>query len=315
MQKIVFITVLMACAFAATSQNNLKSALLDINKNAGVLDRLVLQIDNALKKDKHKDLGRMTAEMQNELVSVYEKLSTITEPDRQDITNVVTAYKSEVDSFKKLTTKGSLFDNDKLMDETFNKVKVIHKQFRYLLKATYTKALQNEEQKIPGKQEPLQTKDTLINDTIAKEPVHNKTTANETATHETTANEPVRSETTVNNVAPATEVSTLVAESKKKIELYIDSIHLAMKKNNFGRVGILSRNISNNCLQIEDLSLLLKTDQKENIRILSKGLRTYTDELQRLSKKGAAAHHVLHEVLEKSEIKLKSLTVALNLVQ
>ncbi len=297
MQKIALITVLLIYSFAANSQENLRSSLLAVSKNAAALDGLILQVDNDLKKDKHKDMDRLAGEMKNELSAINEKLSTIGEPNRTTIAAVVTGYNSDVDNFRKLTNKSGLFDKDKLMDEAFGKVKATHKQFRDLLKTTYTKALQNEEQKTPEKQpEPQQKKDTAMKEPVVAAPPVNNPAPN------------------ADNHAATTEVSGLIADSKKMIELYIDSVHLAMKKNNFSRVGKLAKYISNNCLQIEDLSLMLKSEQKESIRILSAGLRAYADDLQRHSKKGAAEHHELHDVLEKMEIKVNSLSVALNLV-
>lgn len=275
--------MMIAYSLIANSQDNLRSALLSMNKNAGVLDKLISQVENDLKKDKHRDMGKLATGLKNELVSINRTLNTMAEPERGAIASVISTYINDVDNFGNLTNKGRVFDNDKQMGAAFNSMKAAHMQFRELLKTIYSKSLQSEEQKAPAKQS------APVQESVAKEPI--------------------------NPSAPYTEVNVLIAESKKKISLYIDSIHIAMKKNDFARVGKLSSYISNNCLQIEDLSLLLKTDQKGNIKVLSRELRTYGDELQQLAKKGAIAHHAIHEVLEKSEIKFKSLSVALNFEQ
>lgn len=284
MKKFGFIGALLVCFTLAKSQETLKSTLLDVNKNATVLDGLIADIATGLKKDKHNDLERLAVSIKNELSAIDQKLMLLAEPDRAPIISVVNLYNTEVDNFQKLTNKSRLFDKDKLLDEAFDKIKNRHSELRQLLKSTYTTILQKEEQKKVEKQ-PEQSKDNVKTDEPANEPDAN------------------------------IKILGLVTGSKQMIELYIDSIHLAMKKNKFSEVSKYGRLISNDCLQIEDLSLLLKSDQKESIRILTAGLRSYADELQEHARKGIASHHQMHEVLEKMEIKLSSLITGLSLIQ
>ncbi len=228
----------------------------------------------------------------------------LAEADRRPIVSIVNLYNIDVDYFKKLSNKSRLFDKDKLLDGAFDKIKNRHSELRQLLKSTYTTILLNEQQKKVEKQQPEQSKHSDAMVPLKADDIILLQNKDSLKTDEPT-NEP-RS-----NI----KVLRLITVNKQMIELYIDSIHLAMKKSKFSDVSKYGGLISNNCLQIEDLSLLLKSDRKESIRILTAGLRSYADELQELARKGIAAHHQIHEVLEKMEIKLSSLVTGLSLIQ
>ena len=61
--------------------------------------------------------------------------------------------------------------------------------------------------------------------------------------------------------------------------------------------------------------MLLKSKQKENVIILSAGLKDYADQLHEPSHKGHATHDQMHETLEKIEVKFSTLSTAIGLLQ
>jgi len=99
------------------------------------------------------------------------------------------------------------------------------------------------------------------------------------------------------------------------MEASINSIHQALKKNQWATIGALAKSISRSATKIEDLALLTKDEQKENIRTLAAGIRSYATQLYNLSRKGKAAHHQIHETLETIETKFSSFSTGISILK
>jgi hypothetical protein len=282
MKKINLLCVLMIFSLVGKGQETVKSVIRDMNKNATVLDKLILEMEKNIKQGKYYEmLPTQVGIMNEELTALDQKLRSLDEPKRSVVATILYTYHTNVDNFKKSATNSSP-DKPAIIREAFTQVIVIHQVFRDTLRQLFTNATKNEGQKTPD----IRPESGQIID------------------QEQTASQP----------GVNTRVLEIILKSKQAITLYTDSVHLSLKKNNYGNVSRLARLISKNCLQIEGLSLLLHGDQQQGIINLAKGIRSYADALNGLSKKGAVNHHKIHEVLENIEIMINTLTTGLSLI-
>jgi len=116
--------------------------------------------------------------------------------------------------------------------------------------------------------------------------------------------------TTTNN----TLLLDTIHQAQHQIEHWINSIRLAMEKNNFSNIGVYANSISKAALKIRDLVLLLKADQKEGLYILATGLKNFSETLHQLTLKGVAAHDEMNKCIDDIEIKFSTLSTGVSLV-
>ncbi len=105
-----------------------------------------------------------------------------------------------------------------------------------------------------------------------------------------------------------------IKDLEDQIGKWIDSIHIAMQVKEFTKVGAYAKNISNTSLKISDLTLLLKSDQKESLYILATGLRNLAISLEQLSFKGNRTRDEMHDNIDQVEIKYSSLSTGIELI-
>jgi hypothetical protein len=106
-----------------------------------------------------------------------------------------------------------------------------------------------------------------------------------------------------------------IHQAQHQIEQWIDNIHLAMNNNYFSRIGVYANSISKVSLRISDLTLLLKTNQKQSLFILATGLKNLSETLCTLTRKGISAREEMQECIDKIGIKFSTLSTGISFVQ
>lgn len=94
------------------------------------------------------------------------------------------------------------------------------------------------------------------------------------------------------------------------IKSTLDSMHVYNKKSNYKKIAKFGKDAANSAGKISDMTLLVKGDQKDNIKILANETKIIANKIHVAAKKGKAAHHDLHEHMEELESKLSTLSVA-----
>jgi hypothetical protein len=298
MKKILLFSVLLLFSSRVISQDAIKATLININKQATVIDAALLKINSSIKTDRHAEMEQLAESIKAALNSMKKELQYLPDEYNNGLSTAVSSFQTDTDNFKKLTAKREFLDKDKLLQQAFFGLQQKQNELRGALKSAYSKALQQQEQ--PG-MEKKPEKENVQADTM----------------------QPVRS-TGANKdkeiaVASSTSDNSIILNSlhhtQQQIEGWIDSSSIAMKKSNFIKIGVYAKNMLHASLKINDLLLLLKSDRKEDLLALATGLKNLAHRFHELAHKGSAAHHELHETLEKIGIKLNSLSMGISLVQ
>ncbi len=309
MFKFLHLTLLLVLfSFVSRSQNEPKAILLSINKQATIIDGLFNQMDNSIKKDKHKQLEPKIHDLKTALIKIETDASALQAEYLEKITAILKEYKISLDDFEKLVHKKSLLDKDKILDATYLELKNRQTALRNFLKETYTKIITAPVQ---------QPQDTIVQkprrNIIVQQPQQD--TLNQLPPKNTIL--PTGQQVTTQPVQGTNEPEVLISirQAESMIAQLIDSIHLALKKNQFEKIAKMAKSISTASDKIQDLTLLLKSDQKINVKILAGGLKVQALKLHELADKGIAAHKQLHETIEIVEAKFSTLSTGIKILK
>lgn len=305
MQKILLLSVLLMFFSHVKSQDTIKATLITINNYATNIEETLFKINNSI-KGKAVGIQQSTNDIQGTLNSIEKELQYLPDDYFNILSPVVDSFKADIDAFNKLAQNRESEVNNKLMNQAFGGLQQRQKELRNALKSAYSKALQQNENRMPESS----ANEVKEEDAASVQPAPNKDT-----TMVTEHAAPVNEDTAGTNKNSSNFiVLDSIHRAQKQIEDLIENIHAAMKKNNFTKVGTYAKDISNASLKISDLTFLLKSDQKENLLILSTGLKSLAETLHELAHKGTAAHHEIHETIDKMEIKYSTLTTGISLI-
>lgn len=322
MLKQNILTLFLLLAFSLVkSQESAKAVLLNINKQATVVDNALAEMNKSLKNDKHKDLAQQVKIIESTIDAINKNGNALDLETAEKLFAITSKFSDPLKEINKLVNKSGLFDKDKELDAAYLKLKNQQAAFREFLRTTYsnlvslpaeteTKKPETQVQTQTNKNDKVQLADTSAakhgKDTVASQPSNE---ANKTLQQSST------SSSTTDAGTSNPEVLYSIKQEGKKIEIYIDSIHHALKKNQNLKIETMAKNIALSAIKIEDLCLLLKDEQKENVRTLAAGLKTYADRLHNLSHKGKAAHEQVHETVEAIETKFSSLSTGISILK
>lgn len=290
--------------FTVKSQEAVKAVFLSINREASSIDELLVKMNVSLKKDKHKEMEQQTHAIETALTAIEKQANDLSLENSEKIYALTRAFRTDLTNFEKLVHKGGMFDNDKSMTAAFVSLKTRQNELREFLRNTYS-ALVAE----PGKDKPLPS------------PTDTVQTHTDTSRHSVTA-PPVQETPPPKTEPPAptngegnASVLAEMHQAENQIAVWIDSLHIAAKKSLTVKIRSLARNVAGAAARLEDLTLLLKDGQKDNIKTLAGGLRQYAERLQALATKGHAAHEQVHQTIDLMETRLGVLSTGLRLVK
>lgn len=308
MQKILFCSVLLIFYLHVKSQDSIEAVLIGINKHAINIDESLFKINGSIKADRHSEMEQQTKDVKAALYSIVKEMKNLPGEYYNILVNPVTSFQTGIDEFEKLTLKGRLFDKDKLLNQGFMGLQQNQNELRTALKSAYGKALQQKEQTGIKNQADTKQADTgIVQNNVSssvEQPALKKDTV---AEHNNTA----ATSTTSGNLT----VLDSIRQAQHQIKTWIDSIHIAMKKNHYTKVGVYAKSILNASLKISDLILFLNSDRKESLLTIVAGLKNLSEALHELSHKGVAAHHDMHETINEIEIKFSTFSTGISLVQ
>lgn len=290
--------------FLGKTQEVEKAVFLSINKEATAIDELLLKMNASLKKDKHKELEQQIHAIETALETIQKKSNELSLENSEKIYAITKVFKTDLSGFEKLPNKGKMFDNDKAMTLAFAPLQKRQDELRAFLRSAYSAlvAAPQKENSLPPHTDSVATTKVQVRDTMATLPV--------TKTTEVIIQPPVPASGEIN-----AQVLAAMREAESQIGSWIDSLHLAAKKNLHQKIRTLAISIAGKAAQMQDLSLLLNDGQKDNLKTLAGGLRQYAETLQVLSTKGSAAHEQMHKIINLMEIRLGVLATGLNLVK
>lgn len=284
----------------AKSQENAKAVFLSINKQASAIDNLLGQMSNSLKKDRHKEMLQQSREMEGALEAIEKLANGLPLENSDKIFGLIKAFKTDLAGLNKLVQKGGFLDKDKALATPFASLKSRQEALRGYLRNAYSALIAAPPAtKIPPS--PLPT-DSLQNSKAALPVVSGSLPV-------------VNDLPSANLQESAPQVLAGMRQEKDRIATLIDSLAVAVKKNNAGKIRNLCKSIGGAAAKIEDLSLLLKDAQKDNIKTLAAGLKQYAGKLQQPAAKGHAAHEQLHELLELIETRFSVLSTGIAILK
>lgn len=271
-------------------------------------------MDKSLQNDKHKELKQQTQKISTALNTIEKEGNDLPMDMSDTLFDLTHRFKAPLKQLNQLAEKSGLFDKDKALDAALLQVKNQQAALREFLRTTYS---------------------ALISDTtaITRTEIHDTKETTQQPRHDTVQhNLPNVSADTVKKApvqeplvvipAPLTEggasnpeVLNSIQQERRQMETSINSIHQALKKNQWATIGAQAKNISRSALKIEDLVLLTKDEQRQNIRTIAGGIESYASQLYNLSRKGKAAHDQIHEVLETIEVKFSSLSTGISILK
>lgn len=288
----------------AKSQADAKAVFLSINKQAAAIDEALAKMNAAVKADRHKEIEPQTHAIEAALGNIEKQSGELPPEDSEKLRAIANGFKTDLSNFEKLAHKSALFDNDKAMAAAFAPMKSRQSSLRDFLRAAYSAVVAApEKEKKP--------------DTASSSNPSASTTAQTPPTQpQPQQPAPQKAEPPVQDSgASDAEVLADIRETENRMTAWIDTLHTAVKKNQFAKIRTLAKNIAGAAAKIADLAVLLKDEQKASIQTLATGLRQYAERLQALSAKGHAVHQQMHEALERIETRFSVLSTGIRILK
>ena len=318
MQKIPLIFMLLLYSLVGQSQDT-KATLTIINNYAENIEKLLVDIGSSLKTGRYSVMEHQAGIIKGNLELIETQFDSLPDEYYNNISSIVNSYKTDVNEFQVLALKNAFPDKYRLLNTAYSGLQNRNSEFRKVLETAYDNALQEQDTVAELQPDNENDKEEPVNEIVQEDTVQtveSPAANDETAIilDETSGN---GQETKTYNITSADNLVLLgtIYKTQDQIQKWIDSVHLAMNKNNFTNVGIYAKNISNASLKISDLALLLKSDQKESLFILAIGVRNLAETLHELSHKGMSSHHDMHETIDQLEIKFSSFSTGISLIQ
>jgi hypothetical protein len=309
MQKTFILVILIIFSSLAKSQDSTDYTLNNIKQYALYIEQSFLKISNNIEADKQQAVVQQSENIRANIDSIEEEMQYLPDEYYYRLSSLVSSYHTDVDEFEKIVLNKDFPDKDKYLAKSITSLRQRQSEFSKALDAAYATA--TGKPPLPGSKP---GSDVIEEDTnLVVEPhsaTKDTTAVNGSNVVLVEAVEP--NEITTSNNAPLLDT---IHQAQQQIEQWINSIHIAMKTNNYSRVGVDANRISNASLKIRDITLLLKTDQKESLYILATGLKNLSETLHELTLKGNAAHAEVQECIDKIAIKYNTLSTGISLVQ
>jgi len=305
MQKIWLLLVLVILSSWALSQDSTVYTLNNIKKYATHIEESYSIISNNIQADKQQPAVQQAENIKVYIDSIEGEMEYLPDEYYYRLSSLVSSYHTDVDEFEKLLLNKDFEGKDKYLAQAFTSLQQRQTEFRKALGSANDTALpqQSVMEKKPGNAMAEQDVDqhSANRDTLAVYRSNNVLVE---------AVDP--NEIKTSNNAPLLDT---IHQAQQQIEQLMDSVQLAMKKSHFSKVAVFANGISNASLKIRDLTLLLKTDQKQSLFILATGLNNLSQTLHGLALKGISAHDEMHEYFDKIKIKFSTLSTGINMVQ
>lgn len=313
-QLTVLLLLLFVCSIT-NGQESTKAVLLSINQQATLIDKMLVQMNSSLQNDRHKELRQQTKSISTAIAAIEKKSGELSLEISEKLFAITHNFKKALKEMQQLAENSGLFDKDKVLEAGYAQLKSVQTSLRNFLRTTYSGLEGQQDSVIKDK---VATQDSVL--VLKKDTaVTFTTTPSETSSENTFRKEPVTTNTTIPSSAVGGNSSPKVLDSiqqeRLEMETSISSIYQALKKNQWATIGVLAKNISRSAIKIEDLVLLTKDEQKESIRTIAAGIRSYASQLYNLSRKGKAAHHQIHETLETIEAKFSTLSTGISILK
>jgi hypothetical protein len=309
MQKTFILVILVMFSSLAKSQDSTDYTLNNIKTYATHIEESFLVISNNIEGGKQQPVVQQAENIKAYIDSIEEEMEYLPDEYYYRLSSLVSSYHTEVDEFEKLVVNKDFQGKDKFLARAITSLQQRQTEFRKALNSAYD---------IASGHQPVQ-ENKPVNEMVGEDtsPVVDpqSTTKNNTAVNGSNvvlveAVDPHEITTSNNSLLLDT-----IHQVQQQIEQWINNIHLAIKTNNFSKIGVDANSISNASLKIRDLTLLLKTDQKESLYILATGLKNLSETLHELALKGIAARNEVQECTDKIAIKYSTLSTGIGLVQ
>ena len=259
--RLIIITLFLAFT-SVYSQNEVLSAVSELNGSTSTMQFILTKIDENVKRDKHKNLEKNIHDFEDQLNKVSSSGRVFKEEIRNDILIRVNALMADLSALEKTVHKSKLFDSHK---EFNTNIENLNLDFNSL--NDYVNNLED-----------------VVNESL-------KTTITETVyvEKEATKTEPVvKSEP----YQPTSNSSNNVKESLKNkseaIGIQMKGIDYAFKYNKYGDIGSYCGKISDLCDDMLGLS------QSEHLSESVKEMKDAAHELDHLALQGHAKHDQIH---------------------
>ena len=309
MQKILMAFILVMMASWARSQDSTEYTLNNIKKYATRIEESYLLISSNIDVGKQQPAVQLAENIKVYIDSIGEEMEYLPDEYYYRLSSLVSSYHTDVDEFEKLLLNKDFQGKDQYLTKAFTSLQQRQSEFRRALGSDKDTVLPQ-----PSVVENKPGNEMLEQDSVqvVEQPgATNKTTAvNSSNNVLVEAVDP--NEIKTSNNAPLLDT---IRQAQQQIEQCMDSIHLAMKKNHFSKVGVFATSISNASLTIRDLTLLLKTDQKQSLYILATGLNNLSETLHGLALKGISANDEMQAYIDKIKIRFSTLSTGISLVQ
>lgn len=309
MQKIWILLILGMCWSLAKSQDSTDYTLNNIKQYATHIDGSFTVISNSIEASKQQAVVQHAENIKALIDSIEEEMQYLPDEYYYRLSPLVSSYHTDVDEFEKLLLNKDFQGKDKFLTTALNGLQQRQSEFSKVLNTAYATAThQQPPQEInPGNKI---TEENTIPVTEQRSTSQEPTVLQDSNVVLVEAVNPNEITTSNNSLLLDT-----IHQAQQQIKQWITGIHLAMENNSFSKMGAYANNISNAALKIRDLTLFLKTDQKQSLYILATGLKNLSETLHKLAFKDVAAQDEIQGCVNDIETKFSTLSTGISLVQ
>lgn len=308
MQKIWILFILVMCSSLAKSQDSTDYTLNNIKKYATHIEESFSIISSNTAVDKQQAVVQQAEKIKVYIDSTKEEMQYLPDEYYYRLSSLVSSYHTDVDEFEKLLLNKDFPGKDTFLVKAFTGLQQRQSEFRKALYSAFETAVpQQSLQNKPGDEVVEHDAMNVVEQHRAPQDTTAVNSSNIVLVEAVDPNEI----TTSNNAL----LLDTIHQAQHQIEQWIDNIHLAMNNNYFSRIGVYANSISKVSLRISDLTLLLKTNQKQSLFILATGLKNLSETLCTLTRRGISAREEMQECIDNIGIKFSTLSTGISFVQ
>ena len=310
MQKVSIVFILVLFSSLVKSQDDSTDFTLNnIKKYVTHIEASLSGINSNITADKQQAVAQQAEDIKGYIDSVAEEMEYLPDEYYYPLSPIISSYRADVVEFKKLVLNNNFPGKDKLLTKASASLQQRQHEFRTTLYSDYQITSQPQSSVIDKQHVEITEKDAIP---AAEQYSRAKVTSavNNTNVVLVEAVEPTAITTTSNALLLDT-----IYQAQQQIKQCIERIDLAMRKKQFSKLTVQAGSMANAALKISDLTLLLKTDQKQNLFILANGLKNLSETLRSMALKGMDEHDEMQECMNKIAVKFSTLSTGISLVQ
>jgi hypothetical protein len=265
----------------AKSQTDAKSVLSVMNQELVTMQTSISQIDESIKKDKHKELDGQIHDFNNALTRFETQSEAL--PNEYSFSTQISAVKLSSSAFETIAHKSKLFDKDKELANQLSQIKSNTDNLQSNFTSVKSEIETNMEQAHIGQHEEIKNINTSSSPS---------------------ASSPTRDAALVN-----------IQNAKNEIDAQLEKIVAALKASKYADVAEHAGNVSKICDKIIPYLNDMTEKEKTAFSATVSSAKKEANDLQANARKGEANHDDIHHHFEKTKSQVNALSAQFDLLK